>query len=144
MAVRRASAVWEGDLQQGNGSVSSESGALDGRYSFGSRFVDAKETGTNPDELLGAALASCFSMALANMLAGAGHAPERVATEARVHIEKGDDGWGVTRIELSCEARVPGIDRASFRDHAEKAKKGCPISKTLTGTEITLDAKLQS
>ena len=144
MAIRRASAVWEGDLKKGRGSVSSESGALDGRYSFASRFVEAKEAGTNPDELLGAALASCFSMALANMLDGAGHPPERVATEARVHIEKGDDGWAVTRIELSCEARVPGIDHATFMEHADEAKKGCPISKTLTGTEITLDAKLQS
>ena len=143
MAIRRANAVWEGDLREGRGTVGSESGALDGRYSFGSRFVDAKESGTNPDELLGAALASCFSMALANMLASAGHEPERVATEAKVHLEKGDEGWSVTRIELVCEAHVPGMDRSAFLEHAQNAKETCPISKTLTGTEITLEATLR-
>jgi osmotically inducible protein OsmC len=143
MAVRHANAVWQGDLKDGKGSVKTESGALDGSYSFGSRFVEDKEKGTNPDELLGAALSSCYSMALANMLAQAGHPPERVATEARVHVVKGDDGFGVPKIELICEATVPGIDRDAFMEHAKAAKEGCPISKTLK-VEVTLDAALKN
>jgi osmotically inducible protein OsmC len=143
MAVRNAHAVWQGDLRSGNGSIKTESGALDGSYSFGSRFVEDKEPGTNPDELLGAALASCYSMALANMLAQEGHTPDRVATEARVHVVKGDEGFGVPKIELICEATVPGIARDAFLKHAKAAKEGCPISKALK-VQVTLDATLTS
>lgn len=140
MAVRNAHAVWEGNLREGKGNVKTGSGHLDTRYNFVSRFEEG--SATNPDELLGAALASCFSMALANMLAGAGHEPTRVSTEARVHLEKGDDGYAIPKIELICEAEVPGIDRSEFLEHAQNAKKGCPVGKTLTGTEITLEATL--
>ena len=140
MAVRKAHAVWEGNLREGKGTVKTESGHLDTRYNFVSRFEDG--SATNPDELLGAALASCFAMALANMLAGAGHEPERLSVEARVHLQKGDDGFAIPKIELVCEADVPEIDRADFFEHAQNAKEGCPVSKTLTGTEITLDAAL--
>ena len=140
MAVRNANAVWEGNLREGKGKVSTESGHLDARYNFVSRFEDG--SATNPDELLGAALASCFSMALANMLAGDGYEPKRVSTEARVHLEKGDDGFAIPKIELVCEADVPEIDRDAFLEHARNAKAGCPVGKTLTGTEITLDATL--
>jgi osmotically inducible protein OsmC len=118
------------------------SGAYEGAYSFGSRFEEAP--GTNPEELIGAALAGCFSMALAGALGRGGHRPERVATKAKVHIEKVGEGFAITRIELDTEARVPGIDEAAFRETAEGAKKGCPVSKALTGVEITLDARLVS
>lgn len=140
MAVRKATAIWEGNLKQGNGNVKTESGVLDARYTFASRFEEG--TGTNPDELLGAALASCFSMFLANVLAGAGHDPKRVSTEARTHLSTTDDGPVISKIELLCEADVPGIDRSEFLEHAQKSKKNCPVSKTLTGTEVTLDATL--
>ena len=142
MAVRNAHAVWEGNLREGKGNIKTGSGHLDTRYNFVSRFEDG--SATNPDELLGAALASCYSMALANMLASAGHEPTRISTEARVHLEKGDDGFGIPKIELVCQAEVPGIDRSDFLEHAQNAKTGCPVSKTLTGTEITLEATLNS
>ena len=142
MAVRSATAEWKGDLKGGSGQVSTESGALKGQYSFSSRFEEG--TGTNPEELIAAAHAGCFSMALSNILAGAGHTPESVKTEAKVRLEMGDDGPSVTRIDLLCEANVPGIGEADFLEHAEAAKKGCPISKALAAVEITLDASLTS
>ena len=142
MAVRSATAEWKGDLKGGSGQVSTESGALAGQYSFSSRFEEG--TGTNPEELIAAAHAGCFSMALSNILAGAGHTPESVKTEAKVRLEMGDDGPSVTRIDLLCEANVPGIGEADFLEHAEAAKKGCPISKALAAVEITLDASLTS
>jgi osmotically inducible protein OsmC len=140
MPVRKASAVWEGDIRGGNGKVSLGSGAFEGRYSFGSRFEEA--AGTNPEELIGAAHAGCFSMALSGGLGRGGHTPKRIATTARVHIEKVGEGFSITRIELDTEAEVPGIDDATFQDFARKAKEGCPVSKALAGTEITLNAKL--
>jgi osmotically inducible protein OsmC len=116
------------------------SGAFEGPYSFASRFEDG--TGTNPEELIGAAHAGCFSMALSAGLSRAGHPPTRVHTNARVHIERGDAGFSITRIELQTEAEVPGLDDEAFQREAQDAKSGCPVSKALTGTEITLEAKL--
>jgi osmotically inducible protein OsmC len=140
MPVRTAEATWEGDLKGGKGSVKLGSGAYSGAYSFLSRFEQG--TGTNPEELIAAAHAGCFSMALSHGLAQAGFTPKRVHTEARVHLEKGAAGFGIPRIELRCEAEVPGISADVFREQAESAKKNCPISKLLAAAEITLDAKL--
>lgn len=140
MPVRKASAVWEGDIRGGNGKVSLGSGAFEGRYSFGSRFEEG--AGTNPEELIGAAHAGCFSMALSGGLGRGGHTPKRISTTAKVHIEKVGEGFSITRIELDCEAEVPGIDEATFLDFANKAKEGCPVSKALAGTQISLNAKL--
>jgi osmotically inducible protein OsmC len=140
MAVRNANAVWTGGLQDGAGTVRLGSGAFEGRYSFSSRFEEG--TGTNPEELIGAAHAGCFSMALAAGLGRAGFAPKRVATSARVHLVKGEGGFAISRIELSCEAEVPGIDDAAFQEQAQAAKAGCPVSKALAAIEIRLEAKL--
>src|SRR5689334_14691318 len=122
MAVRSASAVWEGDLKQGKGRMRLGSGAYEGNYSFSSRFEDG--AGTNPEELIGAAHAGCFSMALSAGLGRAGYTPKRIQTEAKVHLEKGDDGFKISRIELTTDAEVPGIDPNTFREQAEAAKKG--------------------
>ncbi|HWN45448.1 MAG TPA: OsmC family protein [Thermoanaerobaculia bacterium] len=140
MPVRKADAVWEGDIRGGNGKVSLGSGAFEGRYSFGSRFEEG--AGTNPEELIGAAHAGCFSMALSGGLGRGGHTPKRIATTAKVHIEKVGEGFAITRIELDTQAEVPGIDDATFQEFANKAKEGCPVSKALAGTQITLNAKL--
>jgi len=142
MPVRSAKAVWEGGLKDGQGKVSLGSGAFEGRYSFGSRFEEAG--GTNPEELIGAAHAGCFSMALAAGLGRAGFAPQRVATSAKVHLEKVGEGFKITRIELDNESQIPGIDDAAFQDQARKAKEGCPVSQALGGVEITLNARLVS
>ena len=140
MPVRKADAQWEGSLQDGKGTMRLGSGAFEGPYSFSSRFEEG--TGTNPEELIGAAHAGCFSMALAAALSRAGHVPDRVHTTAKVHIDKGDAGFSITRVELVTEAAVPGIDEAAFAEHAEATKTGCPVSKALAGTEIVLDARL--
>ena len=140
MPVRSAEAQWEGSLQDGAGKMRLGSGAFEGRYSFSSRFEDGP--GTNPEELIGAAHAGCFSMALSGGLTRAGHPPTRVDTTAKVHIERGGAGFAITRIELQTEAEVPGLDEETFRREAEAAKAGCPVSKALAGTEILLDAKL--
>jgi osmotically inducible protein OsmC len=116
------------------------SGAFQGAYSFRSRMEDGP--GTNPEELIGAAHAGCFSMALSAGLSAAGHTPTRVHTTAAVHFDRVEGGFRITKIELRTEAQVPGIDRAAFLEQAETAKKNCPVSKALTGTEITLDARL--
>jgi osmotically inducible protein OsmC len=115
------------------------SGAWEGPYSFRSRFEEGE--GTNPEELLAAAHAGCFSMALSNILAQAGHPPESVRTRADVHLEMGEDGPSIPKVDLHLEAEVPGIDEDEFLEHAEAAKKGCPVSK-LFRAEISLDAKL--
>lgn len=117
-----------------------EGGAFEGPYSFASRFEDGR--GTNPEELIGAAHAGCFSMALAHGLASAGFTPRRVHTTARVHMERGDQGFSITRIELDAEADVPGIAPEAFLEHAENAKKGCPVSRALAGVAIHLTARL--
>ncbi len=140
MAIRTAEAVWEGNLIKGKGKMKLGSGAFDGTYSFSSRFENG--IGTNPEELIGAAHAGCFSMALSFILGNAGFSPERVHTIAKVHIDKVGEGFKITRIELETEARIPGIDDKTFLEHAETAKKGCPVSQALAGTEITLKAKL--
>ena len=140
MPVRSAKAVWEGGLKDGQGKVSLGSGAFEGRYSFGSRFEEAG--GTNPEELIGAAHAGCFSMALTAGLGRSGFAPKRVATSAKVHLEKVGEGFKITRIELDNESQVPGIDEATFQEHARKAKEGCPVSQALGGVDITLNARL--
>lgn len=141
MPVRNASAVWNGNLTEGNGTMQLGSGAYEGSYSFGTRFEEVP--GTNPEELIGAAHAGCFSMALAGNLARAGHQPESISTRARVHIERSDAGFKITKIELTTEARVPGMDQGAFQEQAEAAKKGCPVSQALAAVpEITLDARL--
>jgi osmotically inducible protein OsmC len=140
MAVRTAEAEWQGNLREGRGTVKLGSGAFEGRYSFASRMESGP--GTNPEELIGAAHAGCFSMALSAGLSKAGFNPARIHTTARVHFEKVGEGFAITRIELTTEAQIPGIDHATFEQHAEGAKKNCPVSRALAGTEITLSAKL--
>ena len=140
MPTRNASATWEGDLKSGKGSMRLGSGAFEGAYSFASRFENG--TGTNPEELAGAAHAGCFSMAFANELSKAGFVPTRVATTAKVHLEKGDAGFAISRIDLDTQASVPGIADAKFQEIAQGAKKNCPISKLFTGAQINLLAKL--
>ena len=139
--IRKASAAWNGGLTDGNGTISTNSGVLrDTPYSFSTRFENG--AGTNPEELIGAAHAACYSMALAAGLGGAGFSPESVQTSARVTIEKKEAGFRITLIELDCEARVPGIDEKSFQEHAEATKTGCPVSQALAATEVKLSAKL--
>jgi osmotically inducible protein OsmC len=140
MPVRNAKAIWEGDLVKGKGTVALGSGSYQGAYSFASRFESG--TGTNPEELIGAAHAGCFSMALSGMLAKAGYAPKRIQTEAKVHINKVGEGFKITQIELHLEADIPGIEKAKFLEHADAAKKGCPVSQALASVEISLDARL--
>jgi osmotically inducible protein OsmC len=142
MAIRTAKAVWEGTLQEGRGTMALGSGAYEGQYSFSSRFEEGK--GTNPEELIGAAHAGCFSMAFAAALGRNGFTPQRVATSARVHLTKGDEGFSISTIELDTEAQVPGIDEAKFQELADGAKKGCPVSKALAGAAIKLNARLVS
>ena len=140
MAIRTAKAQWDGNLPQGRGTMSFGSGAWSGAYSFQSRFEEGP--GTNPEELIAAAHAGCFSMAFANALAKKGFEPKRVSTTANVHLTKGEAGFSISTIELKTEAEVPGIDPAQFQATAEEAKKGCPVSKALAGTDIKLEAKL--
>jgi osmotically inducible protein OsmC len=140
MPVRNAKAEWKGGLKDGNGTMALGSGAFEGQYSFSTRFEEG--TGTNPEELIGAAHAGCFSMALTAALGRAGFSPQRVATQARVHLEKNDAGFSITRIELTTEAEVPGIDDAAFQEQARGAKENCPVSKALAGVDIELNARL--
>jgi len=140
MPIRKARAVWEGDLMKGKGEIELGSGAFKGNYSFGSRFEESK--GTNPEELIGAAHAGCFSMAFSAILGQAGFKPTSIKTEAKVHIDKIGDGFTITKIELSTVGDIPGIDNETFLKHANEAKAGCPVSRALAGVEITLDAKL--
>ncbi len=137
---RKASAIWNGGLKDGKGVVSTESGVLDNtKYSFHTRFEDAP--GTNPEELIAAAHAGCFSMALSAELEKAGYKAEKIETEAILSFEKREEGFTVTRILLDTTAKVPGIEKPVFKDIAGRAKVGCPISRLLK-TEIVLDAKL--
>jgi lipoyl-dependent peroxiredoxin len=142
MPARTASAHWEGGLQQGKGSVRLGSGAFEGQYSFSSRFEEG--TGTNPEELIGAAHAGCFSMALTAGLERAGYAPTSVDTTARVHLERAEGGFRIPRIDLDCTAQVPGIDEAAFAEQAETAKANCPVSQALAGVDIQLTARLST
>ena len=140
MALRISDAVWEGDLRSGKGRMKFGGGAFEGAYSFSSRFEDGK--GTNPEELIGAAHAGCFSMALSGALTAAGHTPRRISTTARVHLDKVGEGFTITQIELVTQGEVPGIQEPAFLEIAENAKKNCPVSRALTGVEIKLDARL--
>ncbi len=139
MPTRSAEAIWEGG-PRGKGTFKVASGVVKGEYSVPTRFESAP--GTNPEELIAAAHASCFSMALAFGLSRAGHEPRRIDTTAQVKIEQVEGGWKITNIHLITNAEVPGMDEAAFREQAEGAKKGCPVSQALAGTNITLDAKL--
>ena len=142
MPVRNADATWEGGLKGGKGRLKTGSGGYEGNYSFMSRFEQG--SGTNPEELIAAAHAGCFSMALSAMLERGGHTPTRVHTNAKVHIEKVGEGFKITRIQLQTAATVPGLDEKTFRETAEKAKSGCPVSQALSATPIELEAKLMS
>ena len=141
MPARTADAEWKGGLRDGTGSMRFGSGAFEGAYSFASRFEDG--TGTNPEELIAAAHAGCFSMAFAGALGRAGHDPERVQTSAAVHLEKTEAGFTITRIELTTEAAVPGIAEDDFQRIGQEAKANCPVSRLLTGAEISLHATLR-
>jgi lipoyl-dependent peroxiredoxin len=140
MPTRTANAVWEGTLREGRGTMKLGSGAFEGQYSFSSRFEEGK--GTNPEELIAAAHAGCFSMALSSGLTTAGFPPQRIATTAKVTIDRATGGFKITTIELDTEATVPGISEQQFMEQAEAAKKGCPVSQALAGTDIKLNAKL--
>jgi len=140
MPVRKASAVWERGLKEGKGSVKLGSGVFQGPYSFATRFEE--KPGTNPEELIAAAHAGCFSMALSAGLGKAGFTPDRISTTADVTLDKVGEGFGITLIKLRTEASIPNIDEKTFREQAEKAKAGCPISKALSATRIELEAKL--
>ena len=141
MAVRTGSAIWNGNLKDGNGEVTVGDGVFTGAYSYASRFEEGE--GTNPEELIAAAHAACFSMALSNILAEAGHPPEEIRTSARVQLRPVDGAPTIARIDLEVEGSVPGIDEADFNEHAEAAKAGCPVSRALAGVpEIALEARL--
>jgi lipoyl-dependent peroxiredoxin len=141
MPVRKGNAEWRGDLIKGNGNISSESGVLKNvAYNFVSRFESGNET--NPEELLGAAHSACFSMALSNNLSKAGFKVNSVKTEDKVHIEKLEAGFTITKIEVNTVGNVEGIDEGEFKKQAEEAKKGCPVSRALTGVEFILNATL--
>jgi len=142
MTTRTSSAVWEGNLKEGKGTMKVGRNAYEGPFSFASRFENG--TGTNPEELIGAAEAGCFSMALSNGLTKAGHNPKRVSTTAKVNLEMVGGGPKITSIELDTEGEVPGIDEAKFKEIAEQTKKACPVSVALSGTEIKLNARLKN
>lgn len=142
MPARTAEAHWKGDLRSGSGRIRLGSGAFEGAYSYDSRFGSA--SGTNPEELIAAAHAGCFSMATTSGLVKAGHKPESVETKATVHLEAGERGSKIQRIDLDMEADVPGIDETTFLTIAEEAKKGCPVSQALSAVpEINLHARLR-
>ncbi len=143
MPTRKAEAEWTGNLAEGGGRLKVGSGAFDGPYSFKSRFEEG-QSATNPEELIGAAHAGCFTMALTAQLSRAGIRPTRIHTGATVTLEKVGDAFAITRIDLETTADVPGLDDATFQRHALDAKQNCPVSKALAGAEIRLTAKLLS
>jgi osmotically inducible protein OsmC len=140
MPRRSAKAVWQGTLKKGSGTVELGSGYFRGEYSFASRFQSGD--GTNPEELIGAAHAACFSMALAGNLERAGYTPQSLETTAKVTIEKDPDGFTITHVDLETRGKVPGIDKDTFRAQAEIAKDTCPVSRALAGAAISLKARL--
>ncbi|MEZ5426098.1 MAG: OsmC family protein [Pyrinomonadaceae bacterium] len=140
MPVRVAEAEWKGNLTEGKGNIKLGSGAFEGSYSFASRFEEGKP-GTNPEELIGAAHAGCFTMALDAALTKAGHTPERLHTTASVRIEKVGEAFEITRINLELEGQVPGLSDEEFAEFAHGAKENCPVSKALAGTKIELEIK---
>jgi lipoyl-dependent peroxiredoxin len=141
MPVRKANATWNGNLKEGDGTVRTETGSFNGKYSFTSRFEEG--TGTNPEELIAAAHASCYSMALSGDLSKAGYNPVKVTTDDRVYVEKVGNGFTITKIEVFTEAEVPGIDQVKFSEIAEGTKNNCPVSRALTGTKFILYPKLK-
>ena len=139
---KKGQAHWEGDLKSGKGTISTESGALSQQpYGFNTRFED--KAGTNPEELIGAAHAACFSMALSMMLGQAGHTPQSIDTTADVSLDKQGEGFSITKIALDSTVKLPGIDNAAFDEIINKAKAGCPVSQVLNA-EITLNYKLEN
>jgi osmotically inducible protein OsmC len=144
MPARKSTAHWEGSFKDGGGTVALGSGAFEGQYGYRSRFEDGP--GTNPEELIGAAHAGCFSMALSVGLGEAGYTPDAIDTEATVHFgpDPGGDGFAISKIDLVTRARVPGIGADEFEQITQAAKAGCPVSKALAAIEITLDATLES
>lgn len=143
MATRNASAQWRGNLQEGDGTMALGSGTWEGPFTYKSRFEDGP--GTNPEELIGAAHAGCFTMQLSSALSQAGHVPESVQTEAKVHLRQIDGNPTISQIDLVTRANVPGLDDATFQETANVAKEGCIISRALAGVgNITLDAQLES
>ncbi|MEB3287003.1 MAG: OsmC family protein [Vampirovibrionales bacterium] len=141
MVARTSKAQWNGTLKEGKGTVTVGNNIFEGEYSFPSRFENG--TGTNPEELVAAAHAACYSMALSAAMSKDGLSPKSVKTNAKVHLEKVGEGFEITKIELETEADVPGLEQAKFLEYAEGAKKGCPISKALAGVkDIQLNAKL--
>lgn len=140
MIKRKSQAKWNGNLIEGSGNIKLGSEAYEGQYSFSSRFESG--TGTNPEELIAAAHAGCFSMAFANILDKAGYTPNSISSEAEVQLEQVDGNFVITQITLRSEADVPNIDNATFQKHADEAKTGCPVSKALAATKISLEAKL--
>ena len=141
MPTRKAEAEWDGNLAEGSGRLKVGSGAFEGPYSFKSRFEEG-EAATNPEELLGAAHAGCFTMALTAGLSRAGIKPKRIHTEARVKLEKVGEAFTITQIELETEAEIPDVDDAAFQKYASDAKQNCPLSKALAATQISMTAKL--
>lgn len=141
MPTKTADAVWNGTLTEGTGHLKGKSGAVDVDYGWKSRSGD--EPGTSPEELIAAAHAGCFSMALSHMLSGAGFPPTQINTNAKVTFEKVGDGFSITGIALTTRAKIDKIDEATFKQHAEKAKTGCPVSKALASVPMTLDATLE-
>lgn len=140
MPTRTAEAEWNGDLPKGSGTMSFGSGAFEGAYTFSSRFEEGE--GTNPEELIAAAHAGCFSMFLAGVLGKAGHEASSVRTNARVSIDKDDGGFSITRSDLSTEVSVEGVGEEELQGYAEEAKDGCPVSRALGAIEVGLEAKL--
>lgn len=141
MPIHKAQASWSGDLKSGKGRMALGSGAYEGPFSFKTRFEENQ--GTNPEELIGAAHAGCFSMAFSLILGEAGYTPDSIETKAEVHLDKQGEGFAITRINLTTRAKIPGIDDAEFSKLADAAKHGCPVSKALKGVAIQLDAKLE-
>ena len=141
MPTRKAEAEWEGNLAEGSGQLKVGSGAFKGPYSFKSRFEEG-QAATNPEELLGAAHAGCFTMALTAQLSRAGIKPKRIHTEARVKLEKIGEAFSIAQIELETEAEIPDVDDATFQKYAQDAKQNCPLSKALATTQISMTAKL--
>lgn len=140
MPTRESTATWNGSIGDGSGHMRLGAGAWEGAFDVPSRFEEGE--GTNPEELIAAAHAGCFSMQLSALLTRAGHDVESIETTAAVTVEKGDDGWAITTIHLTSTGRVPGVDAATFAETAAEAKATCPVSKALAGPEITLDANL--
>ena len=140
MPVRSAEAQWEGSLKDGKGQMKLGGGAYEGPYTYASRFEEG--SGTNPEELIGAAHAGCFSMFLSAVLGKGGHPPNVVRTRADVHLDKTGGGFSITRIVLHTEAEVPGVDESQFQEAVEESRTGCPVSRLLTGAEIEVDARL--